>query len=945
MPRALNSPVFGDRIAYIDRSASYLLLWEEYIKALLPVRSMSDPKNNKKKSQKKRQIEDKNTVPSSDETKETGPEEVSSVEGKLQELEDRYVTRPANVRPPLPDENPGSIKKSGIQKAYNPDDITLFPEESVYAMEPFILEEHRLNPMEEESFDDGKGASEDSSSTQSGSLESQSPIPAPDLDDDDSWEKTKSEFGGEGAWGNKGKEAENKDDDLPWSSDSTSDSTELDQAVEEEDMKDFSLLGEDSIYELEPIVLAGFDRLLNPDVPERADELPEVGPETVESHVSEDTVLDREEEPFKPEERFPEFSNYEIEPIRVDEQLTKDSGQLSEEPKSDEEWSLKDEEEEPPSETSDTLLEPGLDPLGGAEDRGVAQTLHEVKPVEVKEEDAQVEQKDEVQKEELEEEEREVAKTIHELDPIQIAEQDRLTAPPETQEVLDSSDDDAYERKVESTLMEVEVTRVESPLHETAPDAVAESGAEEAARSDTDSQAQEQISPDESDSFGKRRTPLIDLAFSEDISTHVDAVAIQSEHAAIAKEIQTQESLSAVRESAIRRSLVDPGIRDVDGQTLEDRYIIRGIIGQGGISVVYKAQDLPTGQIVAVKTLKESNPDVSYRFSKEIETLSKLNHKNIVRAIESISCSDGRVYLIMEHIKGISLQELVKQYGRAEHPEIIASILTQVCDGLGHAHEHKIVHRDLKGGNIVLTNVNEKIVIKILDFGIAKLEDDMQRVTHEGKAMGSPLYMSPEQCRGQPLTIRSDIYSLGIVAYELITGELPVKGRSIVSVMAQHCDPNFRPVPMSKLRPELPAVHMLDQIIFKALETDASNRIQLTEQFKRGIEYWIESVRARNYKRIIPKELLYSEELEKMTKAPEVDESINEIYEARNQAMATGAKYSDVLRKKENEKEKSRSFAEYLSTEKGLKFYVVGAAVVIFVSVLICMLLIKSMGH
>ena len=321
--------------------------------------------------------------------------------------------------------------------------------------------------------------------------------------------------------------------------------------------------------------------------------------------------------------------------------------------------------------------------------------------------------------------------------------------------------------------------------------------------------------------------------------------------------------------------------------------------------MVYKARDLATNQIVAVKTLKENKPDIAMRFKREIETLTILQHKNIVRAVEAITLAPGQTFLVMEHVKGISLQELIKQYGRAEHPEVIASILTQVCDGLAHAHKHKIIHRDLKGGNIVLTNVGEKIVVKILDFGIAKLEDDMQRLTLEGKAMGSPLFMSPEQCKGETLTVRSDLYSLGIVAYELITGELPVKGRSIVDVMAKHCDVNYHPRPVSDHRSDLPAVHMLDQIISKALETEVDKRLRSIEQFKDGIEYWIGCVRSKELDRDLPAGMLESSDpMEESVKAMKL--SLHDLTETRNEALKTGVSFSAVKEEKERFKNKKR---------------------------------------
>ena len=349
---------------------------------------MSDPKKRKKKSAKNKQGEDTKPVNSANGAPDADGLDKSADE-KLQDLEDRYVTRPANVRPPLPGANPANIKRSGIQKAYNPKDINQFPEESVYAMEPFILDEYRLNPVESD-----EAEQEDESVTESGVTSEPEGI-----QEEDSWEKTKGEFGGEDAWSRKEKSLDDSEIESPWAveeKETTSNKEEFDSKKYEDDMRDFSLLGEDSIYELEPIVLDefGFGKLLNPEPPVNDSELPEVGPDTVSAHTDEEVQKEDENEPFKPEERFPEFSNYEIEPIKIDEQLTNKEGVTAAETdikdKSQEKWELESQESGVQPAVSESVLEPGSDPLSGH--REVATTLHEVTPVVVPDEEDSIEQ-------------------------------------------------------------------------------------------------------------------------------------------------------------------------------------------------------------------------------------------------------------------------------------------------------------------------------------------------------------------------------------------------------------------------------------------------------------------------------------------------------------------------------------------------------------------------
>jgi len=307
------------------------------------------------------------------------------------------------------------------------------------------------------------------------------------------------------------------------------------------------------------------------------------------------------------------------------------------------------------------------------------------------------------------------------------------------------------------------------------------------------------------------------------------------------------------------------------GTLLSDRYELLDVLGEGAAAVVCRARQKATDQLVAIKILKSTEEEHRARFLKEIETHSRLSHKNIVGYIEFIKSSDGRMFLVMERIKGISLLEIIKKLGRQNDEENIASILIQVLEALEHAHERRIIHRDLKSGNIILMKENNgDLVVKLLDFGISKFQDEDQRLTQAGQALGSPVYMSPEQCMGQVITTRSDLYSLGIVAYEMVTGKPPYMRRSVINIMAAHCDETVRPDPIKPVAPELKCVSLLEQILLKALETNADKRFQSATQFKEAVNYWIEQVRAGNEDAELPPNLRETETIA----ITEIDESL-----------------------------------------------------------------------
>lgn len=283
-----------------------------------------------------------------------------------------------------------------------------------------------------------------------------------------------------------------------------------------------------------------------------------------------------------------------------------------------------------------------------------------------------------------------------------------------------------------------------------------------------------------------------------------------------------------------------PGNNNADpliGQTLANNYLILGTLGEGGMALVYTGLQLSSERQIAIKTLKSRESEVMARFTREMQTHAKLKHKNIVEAIDCFQIQNGQAFLVMEFVEGQSLESVISK-GRIQNEVDAAEILSQVLDALAHAHDHKIVHRDLKPANIILVSNSDTLLVKVLDFGIAKMQDDLQKLTAAGKALGSPLYMSPEQCMGLDLTVRSDLYSIGILAYELVSGRVPYNFSSIVKVMGAHCDPTVFPQKIAEVCPEVRAASLFDEIIMRAVHSDVDQRFQSAAEFRSAIDFW-----------------------------------------------------------------------------------------------------------
>jgi serine/threonine-protein kinase len=258
------------------------------------------------------------------------------------------------------------------------------------------------------------------------------------------------------------------------------------------------------------------------------------------------------------------------------------------------------------------------------------------------------------------------------------------------------------------------------------------------------------------------------------------------------------------------------------------------------MGIVYKARHLLMDKTVAIKMLKQSLVSDSQsvkRFQHESKAASKIDHPHVIKVYDFGLSNDGRPYIVMDFLEGVSLADLIKAKGQVPVERTIR-IIGQACSALDHAHKQGVVHRDMKPTNIVLTKYeDEDDFVKVVDFGVAKLLNsgpESQKLTQDGEVCGSPVYMSPEQCVGNDLDARSDIYTMGIVIYEALTGDLPILGKTLVDTMSKHItDP---PKPFKESRPDLYIPERLEAVIRKALAKDPRERHQSMMDLKMDLE-------------------------------------------------------------------------------------------------------------
>lgn len=271
------------------------------------------------------------------------------------------------------------------------------------------------------------------------------------------------------------------------------------------------------------------------------------------------------------------------------------------------------------------------------------------------------------------------------------------------------------------------------------------------------------------------------------------------------------------------------------GTVLDGRYAVKEVIGTGGMSIVYKAEDTQEGRLVALKVLKEEfvrEPKSRRRFLNESRAIAMLSHENIVDVLD-VNFEGDVQYIVMEYLEGPTLKEYMVEHGALDVYDAL-HIVEQILSALKHAHERGVVHRDIKPQNIILVDGNE--TVKVMDFGIAHVQN-YSTITISDKAIGTVHYISPEQAKGRPADERSDIYSTGVILYEMLTGKLPFDADSAVSVALMQVQQ--KAVPPSQIVPDIPPA--VEHIVMKAMRKNVEARYQNAGEMLEDIEKFKEN--------------------------------------------------------------------------------------------------------
>jgi serine/threonine-protein kinase len=273
------------------------------------------------------------------------------------------------------------------------------------------------------------------------------------------------------------------------------------------------------------------------------------------------------------------------------------------------------------------------------------------------------------------------------------------------------------------------------------------------------------------------------------------------------------------------------------GDVLAGKYVIESALGKGGMAVVWRGRHLLMDRPVAIKMMLPEvmeEEDSLQRFLREMKAASSLRHPNIVTIYDFDQTPVP--YIVMDLLHGRSLDLILEEEERLQ-PARIVHILSQMCDALAVAHHANMIHRDIKPSNVVIENrVMQPDFVQLVDFGIAKVVDSnsaSMKLTKTGEIFGSILYMSPEQCMGKALDARSDIYALGCVIFELLTGECPFAGSSVYQTLSNHV--NGEPPSLAALCPDIPNADQFQEVFMKAVQKVPSLRYQSTIELKKDL--------------------------------------------------------------------------------------------------------------
>ncbi len=271
------------------------------------------------------------------------------------------------------------------------------------------------------------------------------------------------------------------------------------------------------------------------------------------------------------------------------------------------------------------------------------------------------------------------------------------------------------------------------------------------------------------------------------------------------------------------------------GQTIDQRYRVDALLGEGGMGLVYRVTHTHLNKPLAIKVLRRENtrdPEVLARFRREAESASAIGNQHIIDISDFGVLEDGSTYFVMECLEGIDLIDAIDVAQRMPEERAIR-IARQLCRALAAAHDAGIIHRDLKPENVFLTRRNEtEDFVKVLDFGIAKVANGPKRLTRAGEVLGTPHYMSPEQCEGDNVDHRTDIYALGVLLYEMVTGHVPHDADTMMGILTKHMYED--PIPPKVRVPHVS--EQLEQVIMRCLEKKAEQRYQTMHEIEADLQ-------------------------------------------------------------------------------------------------------------
>jgi serine/threonine-protein kinase len=269
------------------------------------------------------------------------------------------------------------------------------------------------------------------------------------------------------------------------------------------------------------------------------------------------------------------------------------------------------------------------------------------------------------------------------------------------------------------------------------------------------------------------------------------------------------------------------------GQVLDGRYRVDAVLGAGGMGMVFKGMQTSMGRPIALKTLHPQlamAPTFFERFRREAEIASRLKHPNIITIYDFGRTADGLCYFVMEYLEGESLRQRVKRQGAMTLREAVA-VLEQVALGLGHAHQAKVIHRDIKPHNIMISEVDGSEYVKVLDFGLVKAieEEEEEHLTSTGQVLGTPQYMPPEQAGGEVVDQRSDLYSLTGVLYYCLTGHSPFGANTVRKALTASLTGKVPPIATYRVGAPVPPA--LDEFVARGLMPEKDDRFQTADEF------------------------------------------------------------------------------------------------------------------